>query len=405
MKRLLALIITVILMTPSLALAEPSKVNLPPQNVFNLTVFLQVQPAKVGNETTWIGKFHVLVKLVDPQYREYLDELANNSSESANMLFWTIINNTILTSLRYNIIQKYQAAGLHPSFIVPKNGPITIGSDWNATVDLGVTDFLVLKGNYLVSPMAGNLTLWMSNRTYAFNWNRFVLILPPDYALHELSPKPIQATGNIAVWVNGSYVPNVSLESPGYSFVKFLNGTANTRKLELRYTPEDGHLYFEAIFPAQNAPGVVKGILLYTFKQALHPLSMDVMEKNGTIRVVGVAIPPAKKEESWLYTKWRVYVSLPFPFKEIELSSGEYKELSPVNLVITVRESKNAWLLYGGVLVALILVLIAVKKLSSGGRGEESEEGLNEEPGEGSVEEPEEVGGEPEEPEESEGEE
>ena len=405
MKRLLALIITLILMTPSLALAAPSKGELPPQNVFNFTIFLQVQPAKVGNETTWIGKFHIVVKLVDPQYREYLDELAKNSSESANMLFWTIINNTVLASLRYNVIQKYQATGLHPSFIVPQDGPIRIGNDWNATVDLGVTDFLVLRGHYLVSPMAGNLTLWMANKTYAFNWNRFVLILPPEYTLHELSPKPAQMGGNIAVWVNGSYVPNVSLESPGYSFVKFLNETEGARELKLRYTPEDGHLYFEAIFPAQNAPGVVKGILSYTFKQALHPLSIDVMEENGTIRVVGVAVPPAKKKESWRYTEWEAYVSLPFPFQKIEVSPGEYRELSPVDVVITVKEPKKAWLMYGGVLVGLLLVIVAVKKLSGRGEGSGETESEEEHEEEGELEESEEPGEKLEEPGEGEGEE
>ena len=388
MKRLLALIIALILMTPSLALAEPSGEKLPSQNVFNFTIILQIQPAKVGNETTWIGKFHVIVKLVDPQYREYLDELAKNSSESANILFWTIINNTVYTSLRYNIIQKYQATGLHPSFIVPKEGPIAIGSDWNATVDLGVTDFLVFRGHYLVSPMAGNLTLWMANKTYAFNWNRFILILPPDYALHELSPKPAQVRGNVAVWVNGSYVPNVSLESPGYSFVKFLNETEDSRVLRLRYTPEDGHLYFEAVFPDSGAPGVIRGMLSYTFKQALHPLSIDVLEENGTIKVVGVAVPPARKSESLTSITWKVYVPLPFPFSRVEVSDGSYKEAGPGAIILTISEPNRKKLaLYGGIAIIAVAIIIAIVLRRKKPVEKESEPRAEEASDEGEVEE------------------
>ncbi|WP_457751940.1 hypothetical protein [Thermococcus sp.] len=361
MKRLLAIFIALILMTPSLALAEPSKEKLPPQNVFNFTIVLQIQPAKIGNQTNWIGKFHVEVKLVDPEYRHYLDELAKNNSESANALFWTIINNTVYTSLRYNIIQKYQEAGLRPGFIVPKNGPITLGNNWNATVDLGVTDFLLLKGHYLVSPMEGNLTLWMANKTYAFNWNRLVVILPTGYEVHELSPKPAQIAGNIAIWNNGDYMPAISLYSPGYSFVKFLNETQNSRELKLRYTPVDGHLYFEAIFPNSNAPGVVKDLLLYTFKQALQPLSVDVINENGTLKVVGVAVPPSRKSESFTSITWQVYVQLPFPFSKVDVSGGSYKQVGPATLIVTVSERNTRNLvLYGGIGILVIVVLLAI---------------------------------------------
>ncbi|MCD6372351.1 MAG: hypothetical protein J7L37_02200 [Thermococcus sp.] len=387
MKRLLALILAIILLMPSLVLAQPSGEQLPPQNVFNFTLILQIQPAKVGNETTWIGKFRVIAKLVDPQYREYLDELAKNDSQSANALFWTIINNTVYTSLRYNVIQKYQAAGLHPGFVVPEGGPIAIGDDWNATVDLGVTDFLVLRDHHLVSPMAGNLTLWMANKTYAFNWNRFVLILPPGYVVHELSPKPAQLGENIAVWVNGSYLPKVSLESPGYSFVKFLNETEKTRTLKLRYTPEDGRLYFEAVFPASGVPEVVKDALLYTFKEALSPLSMDLIEEGGSIKVVGVALPPAKKSESLTSVTWEVYVTLPFPFSTVDVSGGSYKEAGPGVVILTVSEPNMKKLaLYGGLgLLAPLLVLAVVLKRKRKGGGEQ-ESRQEESSGEGEVE-------------------
>jgi|GEM_PF-3431767 len=376
MKRLLAVFIAFILMTPSLALAEPSKEKLPPQNVFNFTVVLQIQPAKIGNQTNWIGKFHVEVKLVDPEYRKYLDELARNNTESANALFWTVINNTVYASLRYNIIQKYREAGLQPAFIIPQNGPITLKNNWSAVVDLGVTNFLVLRGHYLVSPMGGNLTLWMANKTYAFTWNRFVLILPEGYEVYELRPKPAQIAGNIAVWNNGDYIPSISLYSPGYSFMKFLNETRSSRELKLRYTPVDGHLYFEAIFPDSNAPGVVKELLLYTFREAMQPLSVDVINENGTLRVVGVAVPPAKRSESFTSITWQVYVQLPFPFPKVEVSGGSYKRIGPATLVVTVRErnTKNL-MLYGGIggLAILILAAIIIQKKRKSGEGEPSE--------------------------------
>ena len=378
MRGLYVLFIALLLMAPPFVLAEPAD-KTPSQEVFNFTIVLQVQPARIGNETTWIGKFHVEVTLVDPKYREYLDELARNDSDSARALFWTVINNTVYASLRYNIIEKYSKAGLKPAFILPENGPITLGSGWNATVDLGVTDFLVQRGHFLVSPMSGNLTLFMANRTYAFNWNRFVLILPEGYEVHELRPKPLKRLGDVAIWENGSYVPEVSLYTPSYSFLKFLNETKDSRVLKLRYTPSDGHLYFEAVFPSSNVPGVVKKILLYSFKEELQPLSIDIVEGRN-LRVVGVAIPPAKKSGGLTSVTWRVYVNLPFPFERVEVKDGSYRWIAPTVLELTVEERNTEGLiLYGGVVLAVAILIVVVlqrKRNSSEGlpEGPESEE-------------------------------
>jgi len=359
MKRLFVLVIILILLSPSLASAEPSTEKLPQQDVFNISVVLQIQPAEVGNNSSWIGKFQLNVVLVNREYRDELERIAQNNSEAARQLFWQIINNTVYTSLKYDIADKFSGTGVKPIFVLPQQGPIELRKNWSAVVYLGVANFFVERGHYLTSPVAGDLKLWIANKTYSMDWTKFVVVLPRSYELASLKPEPSVFQNGIAVWYNGSYVPNVTLYTPGYSFVRFLNETKNQTLLRLRYTPGDGHLYFEAVFPKDDAPGIVKAMLLYTLRKTLQPLSIDVFERNGTINVVGVAVPPAKKEESWHSTSWKAYVNLPFPFAEIEVQGASYRLLSPVLVEITYEKSKWNWLAYigGGIFVIFLAVI------------------------------------------------
>jgi len=320
-------------------------------NPFQTDFVLQVQPAKLDNGTTWVGKFRVSVRLVDETYRARLDELAQNDSEAARALFWRIINNTVYTSLRYNIIMRYSGAGMKVDFLLPEDGPIKLGTDWNATVELGVINFLVRRGNYYVSPVSGNLTLFLGNSTVPFTWRSFVLILPEGYVYH-LDPEPAVVRDNVAVWFNGSYVPAIAVETPEYSLARYL---ANDRWLELRYTVSDGRLYFRAVFDGR-APGVVKAALLYAFKETLEPLSIDVVELDNSTVVTGVAIPPARRKDEPLWVTWEAYVRLPFSFERVTLEGGTYEWIAPNVLLIRARDYKEQLLAIPVVLVALLLL-------------------------------------------------
>lgn len=376
MRRSLAVLLMLMLMTSSWAFKSVAAANRP-QNVFDVDVILQIEPAKVGNGTSWIGKFRLEVTLKDPEYVESLNEIAKNNSEAAKQVFFMVINNTVYASLRYNIIQRYAERGLKPAFIVPEDGPIKLGENWSATVDLGVTDALVLEGHYLVSPLSGNLTLWMANQSYEFNWRSFVLIIPEGYEVEELNPKPAEVHQNVMVWKNGSYIPEIVLYSPGYSFVKFLNETEGERELKVHYTASDGRAYFEAVFP-EKPSSPVRDAMLYVFKEAMDPINIDFIDQGGSFKVVGVFHPPAVEKESFLWIQREAYITLPFPFSRVEVEGADY-ELKGSTLVLRTKEVrvKNLLLIIGAA-GALIVGVGASRRRGkkppeepAGGSGEE----------------------------------
>jgi len=379
---LMVVFIALIMVTPSVAAAGASEdKKLPNQNMFNITIALQIQPAKVGNNTTWLGKFEVRATLISPKYRRYLDELAANNTTEANNLFWELVNATLYTSLLNDISEKFSAAGIRPVLVLPENGAIHLTENWTALVDIGVTDILISRNYLLTMPIYGPISLRIGNKTYAYNWKRFIVILPKDYSVKSFQPSPVSVEKNVAIWENGDYIPRVELYTAAYSFARFLNETRGKRVLHLHYTPVDGHLYFEAVFPGTGDSTAVEGILRYLFGRALNPISMQVITANGTVRVVGVSILPTK-EDSRFYTVWKVYVPLPVPFSKVEVSGGSYKMLGNSAVVITVKEQKTRTILLyvlGGVLVVAAVAWYITKGRKPSPEGETDESGEKQE--------------------------
>ncbi len=384
MKRLITFILTVLILSPvfgQVAAADN------PQPLFDIDIIIKASPAEVNGSQVWMATFKVLAVLKDPTYRAYFDALAANNTTKANEEFRDFVRQLVYDNLKDNFERRFEAANVSSTIYLPEGGPVRVLDNWSARVTFVLTNFLIsTDGKVLRCPLTGDMDFVFKGHVFQYTWNKMTLILPGDYELKNLAPKPDDFSDNVAIWTNGSYIPLIELYTPTYTFLRYINSTH--KSITLSYDPEEGYVQFNATFDRVPEYKSTIEYLVKSFRGTMDVVSIDTVEKNGTLVVLGVAKPDSAYHESSDKRVWRAMIKLPGHFDEVEVTTGTY-QLAPDNtVIITITEDKPSKLPYiAGVLVVLAIAAVFLLRRRRAPAEETEEPGEREGPGEGAPEE------------------
>ena len=323
-----------------------------PQPLFDLNFLIRVSPVQLNGSEVWIGSFSVHAVLKDPLYRAYFDHLAANNTTRAREEFRDFVRQLVYGNLKDNFERRFEEVNLSGTIYLPEGGPVRVGDNWSATVSFAISNFLVsTDGKVLRCPLSGNLQFVFKGHVFDYTWDRMTVVLPRNYEIKNLAPRPDDFSKGVAIWTNGSYIPLIELYTPAYTFLRYINSTH--KSITLSFDPEDGYLRFNATFDRVPEYDSTVEYLLRSFKETMDVVSIDTLEKNGTLIVVGIARPEVAYRETSKERVWQVMVKLPGRFDEIRVTAGTY-QLAPDNtVIITVIEKKSGnrvYYLLGGAL-------------------------------------------------------
>ncbi|NJE04253.1 hypothetical protein [Thermococcus sp. MV11] len=379
MRKLAVLILTVLLIAPTVGLASAAD---DPQPLFDIDFVIKASPAQVNGSEVWLATFKVHAVLKDPAYRAYFEGLAANNSTMAEEEFRDFVRQLIYENLKDNFEKRFEAANISSTIYLPEGGPVRVLDNWSASVTFVVSNFLVSDdGKVLRCPLSGPMDFVFKGHVFDYSWKKMTLILPKDYEVKNLAPKPDDFTDGVAIWTDGDYIPLIELYTPVYTFVRFLNSTHKT--IEMRYDPGEGYVQFNATFTGANASESTLNYLIKSFRGTMDVISIDSLQKNGSIVVIGIARPEVSYRETSNEKIWQAVLKLPGRFDEIHVYGGTY-QLAPDNtVIITVTEKKQNYLpyLWGGLVLALVAGIVVYKKRRSSGRPAGDGEGTSPETG------------------------
>ncbi|ASJ10648.1 hypothetical protein A3L12_04710 [Thermococcus sp. P6] len=375
MRRLMTALMVFLLLTPLSRVAAGAVDN--PQPLFEVGITLTVNQVRIGNSTTWLGTFKIHAHLKDPGMRAYFEYLAANNSTYARERFSNFVEQLIYENLKDDIERGFEGVNVSSTIYLPPEGPVRVLDNWSALVTFSVTNFLVGDWRVLRCPLSGPLDFVYRGHVFDYSWDRFTLILPRDYEIETLAPVPDELSDNVAVWNGGDFIPLIELYTPLYSYVEFLNSTR--KEISLLYDPEEGYVQFNATFSGANATSVVVNQLLASFKDTMQIMSIDALQRNGSLVVVGIARPEVAYAETSSERVWRAMVKLPGSFDSISVVGGSYTIAPDHTVVITVREKKSRGRIYlygaGAGLVGVAVFLLWRRRGRTPGEEGEASQG------------------------------
>ena len=354
MRKAVVLLILVILFS---SFAVPVRAASGPQKVFDITMMVQVSQTRINGSLTWAGTFDIYVKLIDPNYRAYFNNLAKKNETNATLQFANLVYNLVYNNLKKDFDDKLRGSNVTAIIYVPPGGPVRVTGRWSAVVRFSIVPFLVPDGPYLKCPFYGPLDFVFLGRVYSFSWRRLTLILPKDYQVKELVPRPKDLSENVAVWEGGDYIPYVEIYSPVYLFEVFINSTRKT--IELSFDPNEGYVKFNATFVGMKPPKSVVDLLLTVFREKMDVMSVSAQETKNGVRIIGIVKPEVAYQENRKERVWLVSINLPGRFDRVVVRNGKYTLAPDGTLIITYREGKTDYLPYaivGGLIVAGLLI-------------------------------------------------
>ncbi|ASI99409.1 hypothetical protein [Thermococcus celer] len=376
MRRLMAMVIVILLLTPLLSEASAAD---KPQSLFMIDMTIRVSPVNVENASTWMGLFQIHAVLKDPGQRAYFQYLAANNSTKAREEFGDFVKQLIYDNMRDNIKRRFNAANVSGTIYLPPGGPVEVLNNWSAVVTFYLTNFLISDGDVLRCPLSGPLDFVYKGHVFRYTWDRLTLILPRGYGIKNLAPVPDDLSDGVAVWNGGYFIPLIELyannsTSTGtrvLSYAEFLNSTR--KEISLVYDPDEGYVQFNATFTGASATPSITSRLLASFRATMNVISMDAREGNGSLVIIGVARPEVAYQETSSERIWKAVVRLPGRFDNVSVRGGEYV-LAPDNtLIITVKEKKSRLKLYaGGVAAVLVIAAVAILWKKRAGKGPET---------------------------------
>ena len=367
MRRIIALILAFILLTPLLGEVSAAE---NPQPVFKIDIVIKAAPVAIGNSSTWLGTFKMRVVLVEPSERAYFENLAAQNKTLAEEEFRSLVEALVYRNLKRNLEKRFEAAGLNSTIYLPSGGPVKVLDNWSAAVTFAVSNFMVSDGKVIRCPISGPMDFVYKGKVYDYSWERLTLILPKDYEIKNLAPTPSDLSDNVAVWENGNFIPLVELYTPVYSYVRFLNATH--KEISLQYDPQEGYVQFNATFTGAKATQSIISQLLASFRGTMDIISIDTRQEENGLVVIGVAKPDVTYQETSSERVWKAMVKLPGRFDSITVVGGEYIVGPDNTVIITVTESKPSKLPY--IAGAVVLVAIAAVFLMRGRRQKKAEE-------------------------------
>lgn len=380
MRRLVALLVTFLLVTPVLGVVSAvSGSDENSQQIFDVNFFIRVQQVPLNGTPTWLATFSIYAHLKDPTFRSYFDNLADHNRTKADEEFKNFVRQLIYDNLRDDFNKRLEGTNL-TSIISPPQ--IRLLDNWSAQVSFVLTNFLVTTdGKFLRCPFSGHLDFVFQGHVFDYRWNKMTMVLPEGYELYELAPKPSDYSKNVAIWENGTYIPLVEFYTPLYTFMRYINSTR--RSITLSYDPNQGYVQFNATFYRLPEYPTTVDYLVRSFKQSMDVLSIDTLERNGTLVVVGLARPKVAH-----YTKdgkevWQALIKLPGRFDNITVTTGSYQVAPDGTVIITITREKSSHWLYIGIAAGILALIVLV--IAKRGRGTGKTTGSQEsgEPGEG----------------------
>lgn len=353
MKRLLAVLLAVLVALP--LVVHPVLAVDEPQRVFDIDMMIQVSQIQINGSLTWAGSFNVYARLIDPNYRAYLESLAEKNRTRAEEQFQKLVYDLVYDNLKRNFNERLSGSNLSAIVYIPPGGPVRLGKNWSAIVTFTLVPFFVSEGNRLICPFYGPLDFVFSGKVYSYSWNKLTLVLPKDYNVSSLVPKPDQFEENVAVWYNGSFIPYIEVFNPVYLFGIFINSTKKT--LSIAFDPDDGYVQFNATFVGMKPSPSITNMLLSTFRGSMNIISISAQELPNGVRVIGVARPSVAHKETRTKRVWVVLIKLPGKFDKIEVRGGTYKLAPDGTLVLTFKERKTDYVRYAIPLVLAVGVV------------------------------------------------
>jgi hypothetical protein len=328
-----------------------------PQRVFDVTMMVQVSQTQINGSLAWVGAFDIYVKLVDPNYRAYFDDLAKKNETEALREFANFVYNLVYNNLKDDLNDRLEGSNVSAIIYVPAGGPVHVTGNWSAVVRFSVVPFLIPNGQYLVCPFYGSLDFVSGGKVYSFAWKRLTMVFHQGYRIRELVPKPSDFSSNVAVWENGDYIPYVELYNPVYLFGVFINSTE--KEINVSFNPVDGYVQFNATFTGMKVPQSVVDILLTAFRQRMNIMSISAKELSNGVEVIGVAKPEVAYRETRKEKIWLVSVRLPGRFDRIVIRGGKYTVAPDGTLIITYTEKKRDYLPYA-IVLSIVAILLGV---------------------------------------------
>ncbi|NJE05489.1 hypothetical protein E3E36_04895 [Thermococcus sp. M36] len=368
MRRLGVLVLAVLMILSQAAAVNAAPAPQNPQPFFKMDIVIRVSPASINGSNVWIGAFKIHAVLEDPYYRHYFESMAESNSTKAEEEFRAFVKSLIYDNLKDSFNEKLKALNMTAEIYVPKEGPVRVLDNWSALVSFSVTNFLVPDGVLFKFPIWGGMKFSIRGRVFDYSWDRLTVMLPKDYEVKDLVPAPDDFEGNVAVWENGYIFPLIELYNPLYSYIRFINSTR--KQITLIYDPDNGYVQFNATFSGAKANDAVVDKLLSSFRSVMDTVSIDAEERNGSLVVIGVAVPKVAYRETRSEKVWEAMVKLPGRFDNITVMNGEY-QLAPDNtVIIRVVEKKRWYLPYaaGGALVLLAVLAYMLSRKRGGGR-------------------------------------
>jgi len=355
MKRLSSVFLVIMLALP--LVVHPVMAAEEPQKVFDVTMMLRISQTQINGSLAWVGTFDIYVKLTDPNYRAYFDDLAKRNETNATLQFASLVYNLVYNNLKKDFNDKLSGGNLSAIIYVPPGGPVRVTGRWSAIVRFSIIPFLVPDGRYLKCPFYGHLDFTHLGKVYSFTWKRLTIVLPRDYRIGELVPKPNDISDNVAVWENGDYIPYIELYNPVYLFEVFINSTK--KRIELSFEPDEGYVQFNATFTGMKIPKSVVNLLLTVFREKMKIMSISAQETGDGVKVIGVAKPDVAYRETRRKKVWLVSVKLPGHFDEVVVRNGKYALAPDGTLIITYTEKKSDYLPYaivGALIIAGLMI-------------------------------------------------
>jgi len=351
MKRLLAVLLAVMVALP--LVVHPALAATEPQKVFDINMMIQVSQIQINGSLTWAGSFNIYAKLIDKYYINYFNALAEKNRTEADEQFQKLVYDLVYDNLKRNFNDRLSGSNMSAIIYVPPGGPVKKVGNWSAVVTFTLVPFFVPNGNYLLCPFYGPLDFVFSGKVYTYRWNKLTLVLPRDYNVSSLVPKPAEFQDNVAIWYNGSFIPYVEVFNPVYLFGIFINAT--TKSIEFSFDPNEGYVQFNATFVGMKASPSVTNMLLTAFREKMRIISISAKDLPNGVEVIGVARPQVAYRETRTEKEWIVVLKLPGKFDKIEVKGGTYKLAPDGTIVMKFTEKKTDYLPYaiaGAVILA-----------------------------------------------------
>ncbi len=297
-KTKIALALTLILLMASWLPLVSGK---SPQNIFDAVMLIEVSPD--GS-----ARFEISVKLVSGVYRE----MVSNETE-----FTELVEKLVYRNLLNDLYGRYANFTVY----IPPSGPVGVVGNWTARVSFYIAPFLIEGKRGLECPYSGPLDFVAGGRVYSFRFSRIILILPKNWTLVYAFPEPGDRAENVLIWENADYLPMLGVNHAISGESTNETSLCKPLRIELRYSPEEGRVFFNATYTCDLGFPHIPGAKNVTYF------------KSGNItEIAGYLIPKVEYHE-WLFGReWKAEVSLPEIFPEVV--GGSNKGNGTVEIIV-----------------------------------------------------------------------